>query len=167
MKNCINCRQMPKVKEFGHFCCKKCRQQWTGDYSPYKNETQQIRCRKCGVKLDLPEKSKKRVCDKCTKLRRKKYRYPRKKEHKEYIQKYNKEFRAQNKQKMDAYKLEKGCQKCGYKKCAAALHFHHENPKEKDISVSRLMNRRWDKILTEVKKCTILCANCHAEIHFQ
>ncbi len=55
------------------------------------------------------------------------------------------------------------CQICGYKKCIHALEFHHKNPKEKEISIS--MNITFEKMLKEVKKCILVCANCHREIH--
>ncbi len=28
-----------------------------------------------------------------------------------------------------------------------------------------LSNKKWESILEEVKKCDLLCANCHAEEH--
>ena len=56
------------------------------------------------------------------------------------------------------------CLVCGYKKCVAALHFHHLNPFEKKFNISD--KTRIDKELREeLKKCVILCGNCHAEYH--
>ena len=43
------------------------------------------------------------------------------------VNKNKKEYRW----KTDQYKLSLGCSKCGYNKCAGALHFHHRNPSEK------------------------------------
>lgn len=58
------------------------------------------------------------------------------------------------------------CEKCGYVKCNAALEFHHTNPKEKDFSISKLKNYRFnEKIKKELDKCVLLCANCHREEH--
>lgn len=58
------------------------------------------------------------------------------------------------------------CSRCGYAKCIGALHFHHKNPKEKSFGLSCNGNTRsWAKTLSEVKKCILLCANCHAEMH--
>lgn len=54
------------------------------------------------------------------------------------------------------------CSKCGYDKCIKALEFHHENG-DKDFSVSRSKN--FDDILKEAKKCILVCANCHRELH--
>lgn len=60
------------------------------------------------------------------------------------------------------------CEKCGYNKSLRALEFHHNNPKEKDFEVSNklsLGNFDMKKYYNEVDKCTLLCANCHAEEH--
>ena len=55
------------------------------------------------------------------------------------------------------------CIVCGYKRCSAALHFHHLNTWEKDYEISSKSN--WYDIEKELKKCVLLCANCHAETH--
>lgn len=57
------------------------------------------------------------------------------------------------------------CKKCGYNKCYRALTFHHRNRANKLFSLNRrtLADKNWDLVLTEVKKCDLLCANCHME----
>jgi len=55
------------------------------------------------------------------------------------------------------------CQKCGYNICQSALHFHHLKNKQFAISGSRKIGM--PRLLDEVKKCCLLCANCHAEVH--
>jgi hypothetical protein len=66
------------------------------------------------------------------------------------------------------------CIVCGYKKCQAALEFHHRDPSTKESSVSRLTSKVGDpgslsktaaKIRVEILKCDLLCANCHREVH--
>jgi hypothetical protein len=59
------------------------------------------------------------------------------------------------------------CEVCGYSRNYAALEFHHTDPASKDfqLDLRSLSNRRWDAILAEVKKCLLLCSNCHAELH--
>jgi len=58
------------------------------------------------------------------------------------------------------------CSKCGYDKSLAALSFHHLDPSKKcfDISHNGSLMRDWDELVTEVKKCVVLCLNCHSEI---
>ena len=57
------------------------------------------------------------------------------------------------------------CSSCGYDKYYGALHFHHKNPENKDVNWTKLRLRSWDKIVLELDKCELLCANCHAEAH--
>jgi hypothetical protein len=58
------------------------------------------------------------------------------------------------------------CEECGYNKCLAALHFDHDEPKKKKFNIARLFGGGKEKqelLRTELFKCTLLCANCHAE----
>jgi hypothetical protein len=57
------------------------------------------------------------------------------------------------------------CQICNYDKCAAALDFHHLNPDDKEFAISEFgVCRSWDRMLTEAKKCILVCCRCHKEI---
>ena len=60
------------------------------------------------------------------------------------------------------------CCICGYDKCNAALEFHHVNPKTKLFGISQTgaLTYSLSKQLAEVKKCVLVCANCHREIHY-
>lgn len=59
------------------------------------------------------------------------------------------------------------CQVCGYSRCLVALDFHHIDESTKDFELSqRYLTRSWMKIIDEAKKCVLLCANCHREVHF-
>ncbi len=62
-------------------------------------------------------------------------------------------------------KLGGKCQKCGYNKYFAALEFHHNKGKKEGNIQSYLYKESRQKILKEVKKCILLCANCHREVH--
>ena len=55
------------------------------------------------------------------------------------------------------------CSICGYNKCSNALEFHHTTEeKEFNIAGARF---GWNKLKEEIKKCILLCANCHREHH--
>jgi hypothetical protein len=58
------------------------------------------------------------------------------------------------------------CNLCGYNKCNAALELHHINPENKEISFGGIRANpvSWEKIVDELKKCVLLCANCHREV---
>jgi len=58
------------------------------------------------------------------------------------------------------------CMNCGYNKCLKALEFHHLESGEKDFGISaKGYTRSWKSVAEELKKCILLCANCHREIH--
>ena len=66
---------------------------------------------------------------------------------------------------MNRYKKLKGCSNCGYNKNPYALQFHHINKNNKINNVSsiwRTSYSQWKKIKSEIRKCIILCANCHS-----
>jgi hypothetical protein len=44
--------------------------------------------------------------------------------------------------------------------------FHHLDPSIKEAGVTRLLtNRAWSETLDELKKCVLICANCHNQYH--
>lgn len=65
------------------------------------------------------------------------------------------------------------CCICGYNKCFDALHFHHKDETLKKFTISdAIFNRHKTKlsdyeIIEEIKKCMLVCANCHHELHSQ
>lgn len=61
-----------------------------------------------------------------------------------------------------------GCAVCGYTRSSWALAYHHTGS-NKSASVSRLVRdgRSWERIVLEIQKCELLCANCHAELEEQ
>lgn len=62
--------------------------------------------------------------------------------------------------------LGKKCYICGYEKCQAALEAHHTDPSTKEFSFGgmRASPVAWARIVEELKKCVLLCANCHREV---
>lgn len=57
------------------------------------------------------------------------------------------------------------CEKCGETR-PEVLDFHHKDPAEKDYTIGRSPVRTVDNLQREIKKCVVLCANCHREFHF-
>ena len=60
------------------------------------------------------------------------------------------------------YKLEAGCEMCGYNEHSCALQFDHRDPSKKLFNVTRGRDYPWKVFLAEIDKCRVLCANCHA-----
>lgn len=59
------------------------------------------------------------------------------------------------------------CCLCGYDLVPEALEFHHVNPAEKEfgIAASNATTKALSAQLKEMKKCILVCANCHRGIH--
>ena len=58
------------------------------------------------------------------------------------------------------------CMDCNLKyngENACVFQVHHKEPKKKkmDVNIRTLISYAWNKILKEIKKCVLLCANCH------
>lgn len=77
---------------------------------------------------------------------------------------YVKNSRYNLKQRL-LYVMGEKCCICGYNKCPTALEFHHKNPEEKDFTLGANANISFAKANEEIKKCILVCANCHREIH--
>ena len=81
----------------------------------------------------------------------------------------NKERREQLKNWLVDYKKNSRCIICG-ENHPACLEFHHKNPKEKEYSISNVIykkNLSLDELKKEMKKCVVLCANCHRKLHWE
>ena len=78
----------------------------------------------------------------------------------------NKRKRIQNCKKELIKILGDGCKICGYEKCIAALEFHHKGSKKEGHVTEIIRNFSKQKALKEIKKCILLCANCHRELHY-
>ena len=59
------------------------------------------------------------------------------------------------------------CIQCGFDH-PAALVFHHRDPSQKNGNISVVVFS-WEKkrILKEIEKCDVLCANCRRVLHFK
>lgn len=58
------------------------------------------------------------------------------------------------------------CCICGFDSFQEGLDFHHVNPKEKSFSFgSQAPTKALEKQLEELRKCILVCANCHRGIH--
>ena len=58
------------------------------------------------------------------------------------------------------------CETCGYYRCIDAFEFHHNDLSKKDFGISEKgYTRSWNKVMQELDKCKLLCANCHRELH--
>lgn len=66
-----------------------------------------------------------------------------------------------------ALKSKLQCELCA-ESTVDCLQFHHRDPSMKDLEVSKAISG-WsrERILAEIAKCTVLCANCHLKLHWE
>jgi len=48
---------------------------------------------------------------------------------------------------------------------ACIFDFHHKDASKKDISIGRVITRKWEKVKPELDKTEMLCSNCHRLKH--
>ena len=79
------------------------------------------------------------------------------------------DYRNKNRKKCRRDLKEKAggrCCICGYNKCFTSLSFHHKDPSIKDGQISDMMYTHGKAaVIEEIKKCILVCTNCHGEIH--
>lgn len=103
-----------------------------------------------GVALTTPKKVyRRRKCKSCYRATKQKLR-----------KKYN--------QWLIDYKKKNKCSKCGiidYR----VLEFHHPKNKDKEFNIGDAFKNGYGlgRIKKELKKCIIVCANCHKTIHYK
>lgn len=81
------------------------------------------------------------------------------------VEKVNKWRKATKLRMVDA--MGGKCQCCGYSACTDSLAFHHIDSDTKEFSFNRARAnpKAWSKLVVELKKCILVCHNCHGEIH--
>ena len=94
----------------------------------------------------------------------------RKKPSKEKRKYYDRNRNEQITERLLGYKIRRGlkCEICGYSKNWSALIWHHNDPDIKEIGISSYarMRRNWTRVEEEIKKCKLICHNCHSELHY-
>jgi len=78
----------------------------------------------------------------------------------------NKGTRKKRREDWVEFKSGLKCTNCNFSH-PAALDFHHEDPSTKTDNVYKLAsNGQYKKAHEEIKKCIVLCANCHRIHHY-
>lgn len=65
-------------------------------------------------------------------------------------------------------KVESTCKECG-ENHVACLDFHHRSPKKKKYTIENMVAGKYalSRIMLEIQKCDVLCANCHRKKHWK
>jgi len=151
---CKYCEQTFKMKELKERCCgsdkcveeknkEKKRESWKKHYNKNIKKT--------------TNKFKKRDADNSRSYRN---------SHKEELNQRKRSRNRDVRNWIDSIKAEKKCSKCKQGKFYI-LDFHHLDPNEKEINVSRAVSCGFgrERLQKEIDKCIVLCRNCHGELH--
>lgn len=138
----------------------------SGEKNPnYKNGNRMkgnYPCPKCGKDRICEGRRKEAICLQCYKASKKKN--------------FNKlGWYQKNRHKLKKFCFEYKGGKC--KRCEVSTlplccyHFHHRDSREKEFEVGQLFGssgeRGMEKIMNELEKCDMLCANCHLITHWE
>lgn len=125
-------------------------------------------CSKCGRVWPLSEylfRSVERgtyrhVCRECRKAYHDAYYQDNSDRYKAHRRKNQRRYRAENRARMLEYLSDKECIDCG-ESDPVVLELDHVRG-TKDFDVARMLSGNgWDRILQELAKCDVRCANCH------
>ena len=140
----------------------------TTKFTNPQNDKTCVKCRnKKPVKEFNKNKSRKggysNVCRDCSKEESKKYYNKNKEKHKANVSIRNRKLEAQALVLIIEAKKE-GCLLCPEKE-PACLDFHHVGKKTYAVSVVMQKSGSIKKLKEEIKKCVVVCSNCHRKLH--
>jgi hypothetical protein len=93
--------------------------------------------------------------------------------HRDYYLKNKKSYndrikltKSKNNYFVKVYKTLLGCYVC-QERSHVVLDFHHLDSKQKEHNISRMTrdSKNINDIKSEIKKCIVLCSNCHRKLH--
>lgn len=123
--------------------------------------------------MPYEDHNKKKESDKKWRQAHPEYHNKYRQEHPQQYADYHRSYRERQKGAMQdwyfEYKKTMKCSRCPEKR-EPCLDFHHVDPEQKRFEVKRMMKKgacSFESLMEEVKKCIILCANCHRMHHWQ
>jgi endonuclease I len=127
-------------------------------------------CPKCKIKKSLSDFNKssnrvdglQRICKLCSRAADKKSYLETKTNNPRIRLDRNNKVRIKRLNWVNEFKKE-GCKKCGELRYYV-LDFHHLDPSQKDFDIA-CGGFGYEKLEQEIKKCVLLCSNCHREFH--
>ena len=128
-------------------------------------------CHTCHTPKDEDEFSKNKckkdglqgICKECSKKRSKRYYRENRAKHRRAVAERNKRVKEEALVKLNAIKAERGCLLCP-ENDPVCLDFHHCRGKKEMVIAHAVLNS-WKRIEAELKKCVVVCSNCHRKIH--
>lgn len=180
MKNCLHCNQLTKNEKF---CSRPCAASYNNRIHPKRSG--ENNCLECNAVIP----TRKTWCSETCKIKMKANLHPPQAPMTEYTCKYCSKtmpveafyktskvkcrsctaaYMTKRKQKCKDLLVKNAggkCVRCGYSGCNRALHFHHFDPSTKQFLICQMLSSNFERLMEEVDKCILLCANCHFEKH--
>lgn len=127
------------------------------------------KCSNCKQEKSVLEFNKKGLglqpwCKECNKIRSRLYYAQNRDNHLIVIKARKNKVYKEHIKRIKAIKSNSCCSLCPESE-SLCLDFHHLGTK--DVLISRVVHQgySWGRILLEMKKCVILCSNCHRKVH--
>lgn len=57
------------------------------------------------------------------------------------------------------------CMICEFESDMPIYELHHHDQDGKETNISSIMHHSWGKVEKELRKCILVCANCHRTLH--
>ena len=140
-----------------------------------RRKTQEVCCEKCGEKwLIRQDRLTPQFCRSCKISGERNPRYGKtewKNEDVPTVGKSTVELREKNnlirwkRKKLLIKHMGDRCYRCKKKYPICVYQWHHVNPKDKKIEMSKILLRGWNIVEEEMEKCVLVCSNCRKTIH--
>ena len=78
---------------------------------------------------------------------------------------YSREHRKKNWNKIFEFFGGRRCMICGIESDHPIYQLHHHDQYGKEHNISRIIHHGCDKIKVELRKCVLVCSNCHCTVH--
>lgn len=105
------------------------------------------------------------ICKECSRKRSKRYYSENTNQHRKTVQQNSRLYKQQLRNWINTKIKILGCNICNEKE-PCCLDFHHVESLEKDNLISYLVNTNSrQKLELELRKCVVVCSNCHRKIH--
>jgi len=85
-----------------------------------------------------------------------------------YFREHGRKQQQEIKKYIQQQKVGLSCKRCG-NDVIRVLDFHHTDKSSKEASIASMAKQGWsqERILQEIVKCEVLCANCHRILHWE
>ena len=128
------------------------------------------KCTKCKLDKSIKEFNKNKtrkdglqnICRNCSREKSKKFYKENVETQRIIIYKQKKDRKQESRKKVNEYLSLNPCIDCGNENLIV-LEFDHREPEKKHKGICEMLasGYSWDKILKEIEKCDVRCANCH------